>query len=205
MSKPKPMSELTRIREERGLSQQGLADTSGVNKATINQLERGRRSPNLETLDKLAAGLGVEVADLLPKAQAPLPLDLGWRRGGADDLDELQGERRIAEALWDPTSSDEAFRQAVEMAPPDALYARLDELVRDYHISPKREGLRNQPRAEVISRVKAFARATIINEELKSQGEQSRERHNLVLKAFEKAISDAAPAGYEEQEGQEAG
>jgi transcriptional regulator with XRE-family HTH domain len=72
MDKPKPMKELTRRREERGLSQQGLADASSVNKATINQIERGRRSPNLETLEKLAAALDVEVADLFPKAQAPL-------------------------------------------------------------------------------------------------------------------------------------
>jgi len=75
MDKLKPMRELTRIREERGLSQQGLADVSGVNKATINQIERGRRSPNLETLEKLAGALAVEMADLFPKAQGPLPLE----------------------------------------------------------------------------------------------------------------------------------
>lgn len=74
MDEPKPMRELTRIREERGLSQQGLADASGVNKATINQIERGRRSPNLETLEKLADALTVEMADFFPKAQASLPL-----------------------------------------------------------------------------------------------------------------------------------
>jgi len=73
MDEPKPMAELTRIREERGLSQQGLADASGVNKATINQIERGRRSPNARTLEKLAAALGVEMGDFFPLAQAPLP------------------------------------------------------------------------------------------------------------------------------------
>lgn len=78
------MRELTRIREERGLSQQGLADASGVNKATINQIERGRRSPNLETLEKLAGALAVEIADFFPKAQAPLPLDVP--AGGAGSL-----------------------------------------------------------------------------------------------------------------------
>lgn len=83
MDEPKPMRELTRIREERGLSQQGLADASGVNKATINQIERGRRSPNLETLEKLAGALAVEMADFFPKAQAPLPLD--GPEGGAGD------------------------------------------------------------------------------------------------------------------------
>lgn len=66
------MEELTRLRVEQGWSQQRLAEESGVNKATINQIERGRRSPNVETLEKLADALGVGVADFFPKAQAPL-------------------------------------------------------------------------------------------------------------------------------------
>lgn len=66
------MEELRRIREDREWSQQKLADVSGVNKATINQIERGRRSPNIETLEKLAEALEVELADFFPKAQAPL-------------------------------------------------------------------------------------------------------------------------------------
>jgi transcriptional regulator with XRE-family HTH domain len=73
MDEPKPMTELTRIRDQRGLSQQGLADASGVNKATINQIERGRRSPNARTLEKLAAALGVEMGEFFPLAQTPLP------------------------------------------------------------------------------------------------------------------------------------
>ncbi len=66
------MEELTRLRAERGWSQQRLADESKVNKATINQIERGRRSPNVETLEKLADALGAGVGDFFPKAQAPL-------------------------------------------------------------------------------------------------------------------------------------
>jgi transcriptional regulator with XRE-family HTH domain len=91
MDEPKPMRELTRIREEQGLSQQGLADASGVNKATINQIERGRRSPNLETLEKLASALVVEVADFFPKAQAELP-----------DFEELSIPelKHVAKGLW---------------------------------------------------------------------------------------------------------
>ena len=83
------MEELTRIRAERGWTQQRLADESGVNKATINQIERGRRSPNVETLEKLAVALGAEVADFFPKAQAPLPLQplevSAAERSGADE------------------------------------------------------------------------------------------------------------------------
>jgi transcriptional regulator with XRE-family HTH domain len=66
------MEELTRLRVEQGWTQQRLADESNVNKATINQIEKGRRSPNIETLEKLANALGVGVADFFPKAQAPL-------------------------------------------------------------------------------------------------------------------------------------
>ncbi len=194
--------QLRQWREYRGLTQRELAAESGVSPRSIAGYEAGAGArPN--TARKLAQALNIEVADFFrepvtPKVPAPPSPE-------QPPLNGFEEARRSEDALRDPTSSEEAFRQAVEMAPPGALHARLDELVRDYHTSPKREGLRNQPRAEVISRVKAFARATIINEELKSQGEQSRERHNLVLKAFEKAISDAAPAGYEEQEGQEAG
>ncbi len=66
------MEELTRLRMERGWSQQRLAEESSVNKATINQIERGRRSPNIETLEKLADALGVGIGDFFPKAQASL-------------------------------------------------------------------------------------------------------------------------------------
>lgn len=66
------MEELTRVRNELGWSQQKLADESGVNKATINQIERGKRSPNIETLQKLADGMGREIGDFFPKVQASL-------------------------------------------------------------------------------------------------------------------------------------
>jgi transcriptional regulator with XRE-family HTH domain len=66
------MEELTRARNELGWSQQKLADESGVNKATINQIERGRRSPNVETLEKLADAMGLEMSDFFPKGQASL-------------------------------------------------------------------------------------------------------------------------------------
>jgi len=98
------MRELTRIRQERGLSQQGLADASGVNKATINQIERGRRSPNLETLEKLADALAVEMADFFPKAQASLPLEP--RR--SEDVDLGRGASRY--------TAFEAFGRALAFA-----------------------------------------------------------------------------------------
>jgi transcriptional regulator with XRE-family HTH domain len=77
------VQELRRIRKERGLTQRGLADASGVDPATISLIETGKRRPHLETLDSLALVLGVEVVDLLGKAQAPLPLDFASAADGA--------------------------------------------------------------------------------------------------------------------------
>jgi len=70
------MDELRRIRKERGLSQQRLAELANVDKVTIVHIEGGKVSPKVETLEKLAEALGVEIGDLFPKAQAPLFAEL---------------------------------------------------------------------------------------------------------------------------------
>jgi transcriptional regulator with XRE-family HTH domain len=41
----------------------------------ISQIETGTRNPSVATLWKIADALGVEVGDLFPKAQSPLPFD----------------------------------------------------------------------------------------------------------------------------------
>jgi transcriptional regulator with XRE-family HTH domain len=69
------LEELRRIRGEAGLSQSQLARESGVDRATINKIEQGKRSPSIATLESLARALGVEIADFFPKVQSPLPLE----------------------------------------------------------------------------------------------------------------------------------
>lgn len=98
------MEELTRIRKEREWSQQQLANESGVNKATINQIERGRRSPNVETLEKLARAMGVEVVDFFPKAEPRLPL--GPAAGGNNQHPDL---RMLATFMADMTGDIEEW------------------------------------------------------------------------------------------------
>jgi transcriptional regulator with XRE-family HTH domain len=44
---------------------QKLGKKAGVNPITIGRLERGYRTPRLETVHKLARALGVELGDLL--------------------------------------------------------------------------------------------------------------------------------------------
>jgi DNA-binding XRE family transcriptional regulator len=56
-----------RVREPRareGLSQDGLAHTSGIHLTSIGRIERGGREPRLTTILKLAQGLDVEPGEL---------------------------------------------------------------------------------------------------------------------------------------------
>nr|HID14285.1 XRE family transcriptional regulator [Anaerolineae bacterium] len=55
---------LTRLRKQRGLTQEGLAEAANVSIDFISLMERGQRAPSFDTLDRLAGALGVTVADL---------------------------------------------------------------------------------------------------------------------------------------------
>ena len=61
---------LARLRRERGLSLDRLAQASGVSKGMLVQIETGRANTSIATLCKAAAGLGVAVAELL-ELEAP--------------------------------------------------------------------------------------------------------------------------------------
>lgn len=97
-SKERGLEELRRMREETGFTQVGLARTSGVDRGTIIKIERGQRSPTVETLAKLARAMGVEISDFFPKAQASLP-DFEDERREADTAERLIrfGERMVAQ------------------------------------------------------------------------------------------------------------
>jgi transcriptional regulator with XRE-family HTH domain len=88
------LEELKRLREEKGWSQTRLAQESGVDRATINQVEGGRRSTTISTLELLATALGTEVADFFPKAQAPLPFEDVQRRGAQEAAEPLPPKLR---------------------------------------------------------------------------------------------------------------
>lgn len=56
---------LLALRQSQGLSLADLAERSGVSKAMISKVERAQSSPTAVLLGKLAAGLGVPLAQLL--------------------------------------------------------------------------------------------------------------------------------------------
>lgn len=56
---------LKEIREQKGVTQEGLAASSGVSRATIAALEKGsERNTTSKTLTKLANALGVTLNEL---------------------------------------------------------------------------------------------------------------------------------------------
>jgi len=54
-----------RIRAATGLSQEGLADRSGLHRTYISSLERGQRNVSVQNIFLLADALGVPPAELL--------------------------------------------------------------------------------------------------------------------------------------------
>ena len=58
-------SRLRELRDKASLSQEELAELSGVSRATIAALELGKRKPHPKTRRKLAEALGVEPVELM--------------------------------------------------------------------------------------------------------------------------------------------
>ncbi|OAI54875.1 hypothetical protein AYO44_14085 [Planctomycetaceae bacterium SCGC AG-212-F19] len=59
---------LQSIREKAGLSQYALAKLSGLSKQALSNLELGNREPNWNTVQRLAAALGVSCDDFIDPA-----------------------------------------------------------------------------------------------------------------------------------------
>ena len=75
---------LRRLRAERGVSQERLANDSGLDRAYVSEMERELGNATLDVLDRLGAVLGVHVLEFLiePSGEASRPANLrpGRRR-----------------------------------------------------------------------------------------------------------------------------
>jgi transcriptional regulator with XRE-family HTH domain len=57
--------QLRRIRQAQGLSQDQLAERTGLHATAIGRIERGAREPRVTTVLRLARGLGVRAGTLI--------------------------------------------------------------------------------------------------------------------------------------------
>ena len=100
---------LLAMRQARGLSLSELAAQCGVSKATVSKIERAQSSPSAAILGRLAAGLGISLAQLLTddgaapvrrvrrRAEQPLWRDpeLGYRRRQVAERDAAHGPEMV--------------------------------------------------------------------------------------------------------------
>ncbi len=92
--------EIRRLREDKGWSQAKLAAAAEMGVSGVSQIETGSRNPSAVTLAKLAKALGVEMADLFPKGQSPLPFESEERRQASMEnlaalIDSMDDEQLI--------------------------------------------------------------------------------------------------------------
>ena len=59
-------------RQKLGLSQEEFADKAGLSRNAICKIESGKVSPTLETLEKIASGLEMELVDLIDVTKVEL-------------------------------------------------------------------------------------------------------------------------------------
>ncbi|MDE7463061.1 MAG: helix-turn-helix transcriptional regulator [Muribaculaceae bacterium] len=55
---------VSEIRKSQGLSQEEFADRCGIHRTYVGAIERGEKSPTLNTIQKIADGLNISITDL---------------------------------------------------------------------------------------------------------------------------------------------
>ena len=143
------MEALRRIRTMHGMNQVDLAEASGVAQNTISEIELGKREARPGTLKKLAAALGVEIADLFEEARPLAQAPPETREYGAI-LEEMGFPREQIESWQAQEERDnEAIARTLEnMSAKDLLELRMSinpALRRYYRDNPPRK---DAPRSE---------------------------------------------------------
>ncbi len=78
---------IQKLREERRLTQEDMEEKTGINARYLSAIECGKRNVTLDTLDKIARGLGVELYELL----------LPWEGGDSEQKIKRAFEKLINE------------------------------------------------------------------------------------------------------------
>jgi len=60
---------LRQLREERGWSQEQLAERSDLNRSYLGEVERGRAVPSLITVSKLASALEIRLSSMIARCE----------------------------------------------------------------------------------------------------------------------------------------
>lgn len=98
------------LRTQRGLTQEALCERAGISRDAVTRIESGSRVPTIDTLDRLAKGLGVSVSELVQTSPLKAPKQPMPVRRVVALLEEQSAE--VQEA------AEEIVRALVRVAPP---------------------------------------------------------------------------------------
>jgi transcriptional regulator with XRE-family HTH domain len=106
------------LREARGLSQESLAGICGLHRTYIGLIERGERNLSLGTVEVVAQGLGVPVAELFSGIPVSPPPKKGHPKARFSEMAELSAhietiKQILIEAKLSDARSYEAALKAV--------------------------------------------------------------------------------------------
>jgi transcriptional regulator with XRE-family HTH domain len=62
---------LRQLREERGFSQEQLAERADLNRSYVGEVERGRAVPSIVTVSKLAGALEIRLSSMIARCEHP--------------------------------------------------------------------------------------------------------------------------------------
>ena len=100
---------LKRVRQERKLSAQGLAQQLGISRTTLHAAEAGAASTTMGTYVRILGALGL-VADLALVASAPSPVTRADRHGPQDLQSLLMHREAVQRLLAEPALAKRAQR-----------------------------------------------------------------------------------------------
>ncbi len=104
---------MSRLREDKNLSFGQLAERSGVSKVMLSQIEKGEGNPTINTIWKVANGLGVDYSQLIVQPEAKVQVIRG------NELPSQEDDGGVFQALcYFPASSSRRFDVfVVKLAP----------------------------------------------------------------------------------------
>jgi transcriptional regulator with XRE-family HTH domain len=142
------MKILRKLRENKGITQAELGKVLSISPSTIGMYEQGRRSPDYETLKKIADYFGVSTDCLLGR-EKPIPF-LGDSNGNSE-LSAMMRELQSIKASLNPARSKEqmeismlkhrlqtltTLQQAYDNAPLE-IQAAVDAVLAPYSVKEK--------------------------------------------------------------------
>lgn len=170
---------LRRIREERSLSLQQLAEVSGVSKSMLGQIERGEANPSVGTIWKIANGLRVSFTSLLNENAGTVRIVC---RDDAHEVEQEDGMYRLLSYFpYDPSRRFEVYTIEIEPQSEHASEAHVKG-VEEYLIVT--EGVLELEVKDVIHTLKTGDAASFISDSWHCYRNRTTERTKCAVVLF---------------------